>query len=189
MGRLAKPPRARTEVNLSSATEKTRAPHTTLVIPPSVFADEWPDKPLEDACVGLRLLSEQDVVAARGEAAKLAVTIDDEDARIETYNDALMRNVVARAMCDPNDIHEAWFRMDEVAMVALTPEGTRHVFDAYERMRIERSPVQAEAADDAIATLHELALSALPLMTPARATRVRRLLAFCIDEMSEVVDG
>jgi hypothetical protein len=176
-------------VNLSSLTEKDHAPHTTLVIPPSVFAEDWQDRPSDDTCVGLRLLSEQDVVFARGEAAKLAVTIEDEESRYETYNDALMRNVVARAMCDPNDVRETYFRMDDVAMVALTPEGTRHLFDAYESMRIARSPVQAEATDEDIAGLAELAATALPLMTPARASRVRRLLSFVVQEMGEAVDG
>lgn len=166
-----------------------RKPTGSLVVGPTAFADDYKERPGDDSCIGLRLLSEQDIVFARGEAAKLAVSIEEPEARLETYNDALMRYLVARAACDPNNATEPFFPDEDIAFRALSVEGTKALYDAYERLTIETSPVQPEATAEDLLGVAELAVKALPMLPPERASRVRRLLGFCILEMTGALDA
>src|ERR1043166_31170 len=90
-----------------SAIEKSapKTPGRTLVLQPSVFADEWKRKPKAPVCVGLRLMSEADRSRSRAEAERIA---DDHHPRgganwVDCFNDALVRQAAALGICDPND--------------------------------------------------------------------------------------
>lgn len=106
---------------------------------------------------------------------------------IEAYNDALMRWVIARGTCDPNDITQSpsvWAAAPEDQVrLALTTDGVGAIFDAWEKMRIETDPTSNGAGIDEC-------LEALPRLLPhlnhlpsARRSRVARLLRFVISEL------
>jgi hypothetical protein len=73
---------------------------------------------------------------------------------------------------------------DELVRDALTPEGVKLIWDALERTTIETSPTSALATDEEVAELVVKAPRALAEMPPWQAQRVRRLLRFCLEEMS-----
>ncbi len=165
----------------------------TLVLPPSIFASEWPGRPKEPVVVGLRLLPDAEEQTARAEAVKLALELHPEgdDAWVEAYNDALLRWIVARGICDPNDLTQPTqiFPMaEDQVRQALTSSGVRYVFDAIERLQLETSPAYAEASEDELWELiHRL--EADPdlgmLERPSRA-RALRLLRYVLLELQAV---
>src|SRR5579859_883072 len=116
-------------MKLSDVADPNRPPRKVVVVSPDAFADEWARKPTADVAIGLRLLSESDVQAARGEAAQQAVRwfadlegeCIDEDARTDPFNDGLIRHALARACTDPNNQSIAWFgeAAEDTVRVAL----------------------------------------------------------------------
>jgi len=166
-------------------------PPATLTLTPGFFATLWPGKPKADVCVGLRLVAEEDKQAARGEAARAAWALhpreQDADNRVDAMNDALMRWIVARGTCDPNDASrppELWSEAPEdLVKEALTVEGVKGIYDAIEQLELELSPVRREATDEEIDEVIVMSRAALAEMTPIKAARVRRLLGYCLDEM------
>lgn len=131
-----------------------RAPGRTIKAEPWVFADEWPDKPNEPVCFGIRLMSESDKSKARAVAEELADALH-EDGRharnpeklgnwVDAYNDALIRQVAALGVCDPNDVttvHGLLPYAEDQVRVALTSAGARWLFDQIEQYEIEISSV------------------------------------------------
>ena len=168
----------------SRVEDGARPPYRTLIVPPTAFADDWDQKPKDAVCCGLRLISSGDTVIARAEAAKAAWAAHphehDSEARIESYNDALMRWVVARGTCDPNNTREPWEiwkGMPELMVQqALTPLGARFIFDAIQLLATETSPtvpaLERKRIDDLIVDF-ELNFDAL---TPAKQAHVLQLL-------------
>jgi hypothetical protein len=139
-----------------------RKPARVVVLPPSAFSDEWPQKPVTDVAVGLRLVSESTLQSAKAEAARHAIgfyegrELDcvDEDARVEAYNDALVRFVCARAMTDPNDIAAPYFPMAEDTIAqAMTTGGIMRVWDEYVRLLLGTGNRTTPIDDDDIVAL------------------------------------
>ena len=183
-------------------TEAAKKPPATLLIPAWVYADTWYDRPkwsYDPVLVGLRTIADADVQTARSQAAIYALQLhprarEDEAERgfwSDAFNDALMRWVVARGTCDPNDVRdgcELWREAPEdMVREALRPEGVGFIYDAWERMRIASDPTQRVAGLDelvmAAGTLEEN-YPALLARDPVRAARVRKLLAFVFDELT-----
>lgn len=131
-----------------------RAPGRTVKAEPWVFADEWPDKPNEPVCFGVRLMSEADKTKAKAVAEELADALHEDGKHsrnpekvgnwVDAYNDALIRQVAALGVCDPNDVTKAHgllpYAEDQVR-VALTSAGARWLFEQIERYEIETSAV------------------------------------------------
>ncbi|WP_394849702.1 hypothetical protein LZC95_19895 [Pendulispora brunnea] len=157
-------------MNASTAREQAaKRPRRCIVLSPAAFADTWSERPSEDVAVGLRLLAERDLQAAKLEASRWVErlysrddgTLRDPETATEAWNDALIRWACALAMCDPNDVTRPYFRAaEDTIAIALTPDAIRRVWDALEAFHAEESPVAPEATDDEI---EELGWSLLPL--------------------------
>ena len=173
-----------------------RPPPASVIIPPSAFADEWEDKPKDPVCAGLRLVSHQDLQVARAQARERANrAIPDPDVEetdevlvwSDAYNDALLSHIVAIALCDPNDSAQSWSLIkaapEDTVRAFMTSDGIRLVFDAWEKMRIASDPTQREAEDAEVETLVALLKERSASLGRMRSSRVRRLLAFCLDEL------
>lgn len=182
--------------------DAARKPPATLVVPPWVYSDTWYDRPkwsYDDVVIGLRTVSDGDIQVARSQAAILALQLhprakDDEierDLWIDAFNDAQMRNILARGTCDPNDVRvrcELWSAApEEMIREALRPEGVGFIFDEWERMKIATNPTQRVAGLDElvmVAASFEENFQPLFAKDAARASRVRKLLAFILDELA-----
>lgn len=169
--------------------EKRRAPGKTIILPLSVFADEWSGKPSAPVCVGLRQMSEGDKTKARGEAERLADEVHKRggDGWVDCYNDALMRQVAALGICDPNDVNKASeilpFAEEEVRF-ALTSHGARYIFEELQRYEVEVSPLEREATDEELEHLGRLIRDHASAIAPTH----RRLLRAILEEISLAVE-
>lgn len=172
---------------------RPNTPAKVVALAPSLWAQTWPDRQTEDAQVGLRLYSETDAQQARAAAAQKAFRLhpqeDDEDARIEAYNGALMVLLVARSTCDPEDVSIPFFGSHDGAVadilpLALTPKGIEYLFEELEILTSEQA-TNPEASDEELAWLADQIRSGevwgkLPADT---ARRIKRLLGRSIDDM------
>lgn len=181
---------------------ETRKPPSFALVAPAAFADTWSDKPREPVAIGLRLIADSDLHAARAQAAARANTahpdVDLQESDLfnaqlwaDSYHCALMAWIVARGMCDPNDVSLPWKPFEaapeDMARDCLSANGVGFIFDAWERMRIASDPTQREADAGELDELVGLMQERLPHALRVRAIRVRRLLAFCLDELRLVV--
>lgn len=171
-------------------------PADTVIVPVTAFAPTWERRPKSDVCIGLRLVPHSDLEDGRGRAAKKA-TERHQDANqgdvkfqvwADAYHDELIRWIVARGTCDPNDVSKPWpgwsAAPESIVRDALTAEGAGMIFDRWEQMRIASDPsVPPITTEEIGALLDELVGGALEVLPSASATRVRRLLRFCLDEL------
>jgi hypothetical protein len=170
-------------------------PPSFVLVPASAFTVEWEARPREEQAVGLRLVSQSDIETARAQARERAMEAvpdvtdysQDQQAWIDAFNDALMGHIVAMAMCDPNDVEKPWAVIkaapEDIVRRFMTPGAIKHVYDAWERMRIGLDPVHPEATDEDIARLPALMAECDTKLSTVRAARVRRLLAFVLEEL------
>lgn len=178
-----------------------QTPPAVVVVPPEAFASAWSERPDEDVTLGLRLVPDADLEDARIEALRRAERLfpnhssTDEHTQcfVASFQDTLMRWIIARGTCDPNNVHKPWYAWadateDIVVEQALTDHGAQLIFDAWERMRIEVNIGLAPASDDDLALLPEL-LARLPRMaelSQSRALRIRRLLRYVLEDLESV---
>ena len=162
-------------------------PAAIRVFPPSVFVTGFEGAPDDDVAIGIRLISDYDVSLAKANAVKTAkeIVLDERsiDARLDAYNDALFRELACLCTTDPNDAATPWFKggIDETQRM-LTPEGARAIFDAYESVVVETSPVHGEITDDELIELLDR-LPEIELLSDSRRSRVNRFLSLCLDEL------
>lgn len=175
----------------AQAVAVTIAPGTTLVLKPDVFADEWQSKPREPVCVGLRLIPDSEKTKARFTAEELADQVHPKRDHnwIDAYNDALMRQVVALAICDPNDVKKPFELMpfaESDVSDAVTSAGASFIFGALARYELATDPNVAPAGDEDLARL-----SSLLGLVDASQLRVglRRTVAELLAELEELVDA
>jgi hypothetical protein len=179
---------------------ENRRPPGSIVVPPAAFADTWQERPDTDVCMGLRFVADEDLEDARVEAFKRASRLfPNHRANAEatelwsvSFQDALIRWIVARGTCDPNDVQRPWSvwgaAPEDIVQQALTDMGAQRIFDAWEQMRIAADIGLPEATDDDLALL-PLLLARLPTLAAIarpRALRVRRLLRFVLEELESV---
>jgi len=172
-----------------------RPPPDVITVPISAFADSWDGKPEYPVKVGLRLIADADIQAARAQAAAYASKLHPDIATstaarevwTEAYNDACMRWIVARGTCADDNVAMAfdlWAAAPEdIVRDALTSEGVRFIFDAWERMKVATSPLLPEATQDELDQLWDLLPVGLPTLSADRQARVLRYLRFCLDEV------
>jgi hypothetical protein len=119
-----------------------------------------------------------------------SVTIGtDTDAQAE-YNKALIEWMVARSICDPNDIaknHKTFPAPEDTLAQALTLPALTRLFDELERYHVESSQIFAEADDDQIESLIAVLDGPEPFaaLAPVHSARVRRYLAYVLDELTK----
>jgi hypothetical protein len=175
----------------AQAVEASPVPGTTLLLELWVFADEWETKhKLHGAvCVGLRLLADKEKTKARFTAEELADQVH--PARdhnwIDAYNDALMRQVAALALCDPNDVRKPFEFMqyaESDVSDALTSAGVTFIFRAFERYERETDANVAPAGAAEIKRLGAL----LPFVEPAQLrVGLRRTISEVLEELDLLV--
>lgn len=159
-----------------------------VTLPTSAFADDWDRKPREPMQIGLRLVSEGDIERARAAALQKALEMVPEpcDERIEQFNDAIMRGVIARATCMPEDAREPFFEMPEDDVQnALTDDGVRLLWHEFDVLKVESCGYLAEATEDELVDLAAMlgdrdAWEALPV---AKFKRLRRLALHMLEEL------
>lgn len=176
-------------------------PPGTVVVPPAAWSSQWSDRPEEEVCIGLRFVPDADLEDARVEAYRRAAGLFPDHEKspettelfITSFQDGLVRWVIARGTCDPNNLHNPWecwnAAPEDIAVEqALTDLGAQLIYDAWERMRIQANIALPTATDADLLLLPEL-LRRLPRMAAVsrtRALRVRRLLRFVLEELEEV---
>ena len=177
-----------------------------VLLEPDAFRPLSPNRPSEPVVVGLRLIASGEEETARAEAAKYAVgmlsqavkalpeghhmTPHERELQEETYEDALLRWVVARCTCQAADVSQPYWKMPEdTVRECLTSDGVRYIFHAYERMRIEHSPIEQQIDDSDLGELASLLEPAiLDQMAGSQAKRLRRILAFALAQLRAVAN-
>ena len=176
-----------------AASIEARKPRATILVPESAWADTWENRPREQVLIGLRTMSDAEKTDATGDARRHAEKIGDvpSDAIaatlwLDAYNDFMMRRTIARSTCDPNDIHAGAYEFggapEELVADRLSTSGVKFLFDAIERFELSQDLSRNEATDEEIAALAGR-VADLVRIHPARQSRVRRLLHFCITEL------
>lgn len=170
-------------------------PERHVVIERKSFADEWQGKPDVDFAIGLRKVSDADIQTARAEAAKFAIDMhDDREGQIEAFNDALMRWVVVRGTCDPNDVRmncPIFEGSEENVRNALTSRAIRFLWDEIEKFHLEMSPLVrvAKEADFVELQAYLGRLELLEFLTPGAKLRFQKLAGYLLEEMQRVDPG
>lgn len=179
-----------------AAARAATTPLRTVTLGPAAFADAWSDKPRGPVTIGLRFLSEQDIQAARAEAAKQAVGwyLDkndsgciDEDARADAFEDALLRWAVARGTCSPVDVRQPYFEAaEDTVRTALTSDGVRRIWDELVILHKGSGVGIEPATDNDLRLLCRIVTAgdALPGLAPGPAAEVRKLLAYCLHQLA-----
>jgi hypothetical protein len=171
-----------------------RKPEAFIVLPPTAFADEWKDKPNTDVAVGLRRLSEQDEKVSKEQGRKIVFRdhvrkgkVVDEEEAWESYNQELIRYLMARAMCDVNDVSKPYFDFAEDTIhVALTSEGLGLVWDKWWMLKMS-GPAAPVADDDAVRRLSRILANPENMKALGKAEKVvRKLLAEALSGFGEL---
>lgn len=165
-------------------------PPGVVVLKPEHWHAEWASIPTADVAVGVRPLSELEVQQVMAEAAKTARLYhpeadSDDPVLSKALDEALISCAVARAATNPNDARDPYFTAaDEMVPLAWLPATIRRFWDELNRVTIASSPIVDPASDE---TLSELAglieRGNVTKLLPSRELRLRKLLAFCIDEL------
>jgi hypothetical protein len=179
---------------------QSKTPSLVVDVPVACFAETWPDRPTKPVRIGLRTIADQDIQAARAQAARSAnLQQPRTDAPldvgltlwVDAYEDCLMRWIVARGTCAPDDTGqspELWSAAPEdMVREGLTSEGVGFLYDAWERMRVATDPL-APLVDDTelgpeLGTLLRAKLAEVASVDRPRATRARKLLAFVLSDL------
>ena len=167
-----------------------------MLLHPCDFAYSCERRPSDPVAIGLRHLSEEAEQGALIEAGKrvrdqwpVEAPIED---RLEAGNEALLCIVVARTICDPNDVtrpHELFPMAEDTLTSDLTPMALRRIWQERELLEIQDGQAQRESSDEDIERLAVELLTRgaeLKLLGPARSKMIRRLLAFVQDETAEL---
>lgn len=140
----------------------SRRAQRTVTLAPSGFADDWEQKPTEPVEIGLRLLSEADLAAARSVGVQKACELHPElDERseiwIEAFNQALMHWAIARGTCKPESIEQPFWEMaEDVVPLALSEGGAARLYGELELLTVLESPVIPEIDEEGLTRLAEL---------------------------------
>lgn len=145
--------------------------------------------------VGIMRIGEAHQMDARSEAVKTASRLHPNAARTNedwllTYNQSVMLNCVAAALCDPNNrFKPLWPMQTEIFPSRITTSGLERLFDELELVTVIEGPTRPEATDKQIAELAEDLMTGdfWQDMPMARARHIRRLLAFAIDLAEEPI--
>lgn len=172
---------------------EARRPREVLTVPAFIWAETWHERPREPVAVGLRNVSEGEVLTAQSEALRHANEIVPSTTThpkivlwTDAYNDFLMRQLIARSVCDPNDVTAPSEALgaapEEFVLVRLNTPGVSFLFREIERFRIATDTSRREATNEEIETIVDrfATLEALPKNHQAR---VRRVLAWAIDQL------
>lgn len=164
----------------SASRASTRQASRIVTMEPAMFAETWGSRPVDAVQIGLRLVSEGDVERARATAVQRAIQDIAEPGpeRNDAYNDVVIREVLARAVCQPEDARAPFFDLPSEAMQsAFTVDAVKLLWHEYDLLRIESCTYLREADDDDLVDLSSLLLdeSAWSQLSVAQAKRLRRI--------------
>jgi hypothetical protein len=140
--------------------------------------------------VGLRLLADSEKTKARLTAEELADQVHPQRGPnwIDSFNDALIRQVVALALCDPNDVKKPFDLMpfpESDVSDAFTSRGAALVFEAIDSYEINSSPIGIAADRPELDKLAHL----VRLVDPKRLPMpLRRMIGHVVGELDQLVD-
>jgi hypothetical protein len=161
------------------------------MVPPSVFADTWQGKPSEAIRLGIRLIAEDAQTRAAAMAqqdAEREFPNGPEEAVTDAFNTHLMANTLCRVLCDEDDASRLFFEdAPEMAIrVAMADRGIARVWESYQRIMTEESPLANEANDSEIADLGRMLTDgAVSRLSPEWQRRMRRLFGEVAVELAE----
>lgn len=140
--------------------------------------------------IGIRVPSDDDTEAAKEAAMERVSQLPsgaDQSDRIDAYNDALVKNLVACSTCVPTDVTQRFFGMGEDEIdVRLTTDGVRRLWQEVEALRIAENPGMPEAGDEEFS--HLIALwerDAVNLLPAVEAMQCRRLVEYVRQRLAE----
>lgn len=167
-----------------------RKPDIVVDFPTNGWADEYEERARDVVVMGLRRLPQREIDTARAEAARHAWQMhpvrDDEDARIECYNDALIRWAIGRALCRPDDAHLPWFEggQEDVVAEAFNVHGLRYIWHHLEFLSAQHSPSVREATDEDVQRLAKrVADGGISSLGRKSQGLVRRYIGAALDEL------
>lgn len=182
---------------LAALAKEIIAPPVVINVPKNIWAHTWEDRPKTDLKAGMRLISDAEVQTGQHLARKFANelhpgdTMRDRELWVMAYEDALIRHVAARSLCDQHNVDEPFRPIAPAPEDIMSskdfvqPDGVRYLFDAYEALRIALDPTQAPLEDEQILELFDAFEDRIATLSPIKAGRVRRLLAYCLSELTE----
>lgn len=168
----------------AAAPVKRPAPKV-VELPTSAWADTFAKKPASVTRVGVRRIADGDMRDAREQAAKAAWKAHpqplDEELRVAAFNDELVLWIVARATCKPDDVLAPFWPMPQDEIPAqLTTQGQRRLYDAFEDLKLEDSPLEPEANVGDIERLAGLLSAGGSAVATSATPRTKRLLRHCL---------
>jgi hypothetical protein len=178
-------------------------PITTMVIPPSAFAEGWERRPTAAIAVGLRLLSELDAQIATRDGATSTVKflnlaepgvtrLSPEDEN-DIYLSRIMGMAIARSVCDPNDIlkmHDDLPALEDHVFRYFTPAGIKLVFEALQLAGAQHNPLSPTATDEDLALLvAHLQAGTIAALPRAEQLAIRRLLGCALEPLRVKAPG
>jgi hypothetical protein len=141
-------------------------------------------------------LSEADLVTATAESVKEATLLfpGGGDDFIDSRNGFLLRWMIARCICDPNDAEkpsEILPLAEDMVREALTDRGARWLYEEIERYHAEVSPIHRPITDENLRVLSQLLSVDEPFadFDPIVELMCRRLLGHVLDEIEELGDS
>jgi hypothetical protein len=167
---------------------RTPAPKT-VTLKADDFASTWLYRPEDSVEIGIRVPPEKDFEGAAIEARRSvdAMSVPDSE-RAAAVQRAYTRIVVARAICDPEDVtapHPTVPLPDDQIARAFPTWTIERLFDELDKLHVEQSPAYSAATDEEINRLVEMLSLDDPMahLGGERQARVRRFLGFVLCEL------
>ena len=167
-------------------------PSHVITLRPSDFVEAWHLRPATDVVAGLRRVPDTARQAAALEATNYVRSaflkdgkLTDPEVAEEEWNNVFIREAVAFAMCDPNDVTRSYFLgAQEVIGRALPTETIAKVWAEYHRW-VRRTDVAApKITDEEAARLGRLLVAGrLSDLEPGLGAEVRRLLHWSLAQL------
>lgn len=163
-----------------------------VTVKPGEWCTTWDSRPDREVAFGLRLPSDEQESEIRKESGARVREMfggsGDTDGAIDEWNATAMALYVGACICDPNDYRndpEQIHHPQDTVRLALRSDTILRLYHAIERLKIEQSPASIDATDNEVVVLGDLLLDGLPdWLTPAQQARVRRHVAYILDELT-----
>lgn len=169
-----------------------RTPPHVVTLPLSAWDDAREDKPAAPIPIGLKLPSEIDCESCQGEAEKAAerfAPAGDYDDKVTAYNDAIIRELIARCSTLAGDVTQPFFEMGALDVGSrLTRDGVQRMWQELEVLR-EASNASMPEIDAVEGFAHLVAMwdreAAWAYLPPEEKKKCFRLLEFVRQSLAE----
>jgi hypothetical protein len=185
-------------VSAFAQVKKKLTPPRVVKVPVDAWEPTWKDRPAVDVAMGLRPLSIAELKDCRVEAKREATGFYEEQPKhggadafieeigIETYNEVLLCEALARAACNPNNVGEPYFDNATVTIRdALTSESLRWLWSEYTIMQRGARSTMVVASDEELKLLARCLRS--DLGRRIITTEGRHLCAYLLSNLQEAM--